>query len=144
MPHAQSATGKLFVCNVPAAWTPKGAFSGKPLFAYALKNALAMRASQPLRAQIEMVNHVWLTGDFECRVHSTSAGFDLAIAKGGFFSFHGKGQGQPPPFAIAHPWGTLTVHALDSLSVSLNVQPGDHVVIYNEGQFEKLWAGTDP
>ena len=144
MPHARATAGKLFVCNVPAAWTPKGAFSGKPLFAYALNNALAMRASQPLRAQIEMVNHVWLTGDFECRVHRTSAGFDLAIAKGGFFSFHGKGQGQSPPFAIAHPWGTLAVHALDSLSVSLNVQPGDRVVIYNKGEFEKLWAGTDP
>ena len=135
MPHAQSTTGTLFACNVPAAWTPKGAFSGKPLFAYALKNALAMRSSQPLRAQIEMVNHVWLTGDFECRVHRTSAGFDLAIAEGGFFSFHGKGQGQIPPFAIAHPWGALTVHALDSLSVALNVQPGDRIVIYDKGEW---------
>lgn len=131
MPHAQRTTSTLFACNVPAAWTPKGAFSGKPLFAYALKNALALRSAQPLHAQIEMVNHVWLTGDFESRVHRTNAGFDLAIAKGGFFSFHGKGQGQTPPFAIVHPWGTLTVHALDSLSVSLNAQPGDRVVIYN-------------
>ncbi len=139
MPYAQKTTGKLFVCNVPAAWTPKGGFSGKPLFAYALKNALAMRSSQPLHAEIEMVNHVWLTGDFHCRVHRTNTGFDLAIEKGGFFSFHGKGQGQTPPFAIDQSRGALTVHALDSLSVALNVQPGDGVVIYNKGKFEKLW-----
>ncbi len=139
MPHARATTGTLFVCNVPSAWTPSGAFSGKPLFAYALPNALAMRSPQPLQAEIAMVNHVWLTGDFAYRIHRTNTGFDLAIEKGGFFSFHGKGRGQTPPFAIDQMWGRVTVHATDSLSVALNMQPGDRVVIYNKGEFEKLW-----
>ena len=51
MPHARATTGTLFVCNVPSAWTPPNAFSGKPLFAYALKNALAMRSSQPFTSR---------------------------------------------------------------------------------------------
>ena len=139
MPHARATTGTLFVCNVPSAWTPTGAFSGKPLFAYALKNALAMRSSQPLQAEITMVNHVWLTGDFACRIHRTNTGFDLAISKGGFFSFHSKGQGQTPPFAIDQTWGRVAVHATDSLSIALKIQPEDRVVIYNKGAFEKLW-----
>ncbi len=139
MPHARATTGTLFVCNVPSAWTPPDAFSGKPLFAYALKNALAMRSYQPLRAEIAMVNHIWLTGDFACRIHRTNTGFDLAIAKGGFFSFHSKGQGQIPPFVYDQLWGRVMVHATDSLSVALNVQPGDRVVIYNKDEFEKLW-----
>ncbi len=139
MPHARATTGTLFVCNVPAAWTPSGAFSGKPLFAYALPNALAMRSPQPLQAEIAMVNHVWLTGDFAYRIHRTNTGFDLAIEKGGFFSFHSKGQGQTPPFAINQMWGRVAVHATDSLSIALNMQPGDRVVIYNKGKFEKLW-----
>lgn len=139
MPHARATTGTLFVCNVPSAWTPPGAFSGKPLFAYALKNALAMRSSQPLQAEITMVNHVWLTGDFACRIHRTNTGFDLAIAKGGFFSFHSKGRGQTPPFEIVQMWGRVAIHATDSLSVALNMQPEDRVVIYNKGKFEKLW-----
>ena len=139
MPHARTATGTLFVCNVPSAWTPSGAFSGKPLFAYALKNAIAMRSPQPLQAEIVMVNHVWLTGDFAYRIHRTNTGFDLAIEKGGFFSFHSKGQGQTPPFAIDQMWGRVTVHATDSLSVALNMKPEDRVVIYNKGKFEKLW-----
>ncbi len=139
MPHARATTGTLFVCNVPSAWTPSGAFSGKPLFAYALKNALAMRSPQPLQAGIVMVNHVWLTDDFACRIHRTNAGFDLAIEKGGFFSFHNKGRGQTPPFEIAQMWGRVAVHATDSLSVALNMQPEDRVVIYNKGEFEKLW-----
>ena len=139
MPHARATTSTLFVCNVPSAWTPPNAFSGKPLFAYALKNALAMRSPQPLQAETTMINHVWLTGDFTCRIHRTNTGFDLAIAKGGFFSFHSKGQGQTPPFAIDQTWGHITVHATDSLSVTLNIQPEDRVVIYNKGEFEKLW-----
>ena len=139
MPHARATTGTLFVCNVPSAWTPSSAFSGKPLFAYALKNALAMRSSQPLQAEITMVNHAWLTGDFMCRIHRTNTGFDLAISKGGFFSFHSKGQGQTPPFVIDQTWGRLAVHATDSLSIALNIQPADRVVIYNKGAFEKLW-----
>ena len=139
MPHARTTTGTLFVCNVPSAWTPPGAFSGKPLFAYALKNALAMRSSQPLQAEITMVNHAWLTGDFACRIHRTNTGSDLAIAKGGFFSFHSKGQGQTPPFEIDQIWGRVVVHATDSLSIALNIQPEDRVVIYNKGKFEKLW-----
>jgi len=139
MPHARATTGTLFVCNVPSAWTPPSAFSGKPLFAYALKNALAMRSSQPLQAGITMVNHVWLTGNFACRIHRTNTGFDLAIAKGGFFSFHSKGRGQTPPFEIDQIWGRLAVHATDSLSVALNMQPEDRIVIYNKGEFEKLW-----
>ncbi len=139
MPHARATTGTLFVCNVPSAWTPSGAFSGKPLFAYALKNALAMRSPQPLQAEITMVNHVWLTGDFACRIHRTNTGFDLAIAKGGFFSFHSEGRGQTPPFAINQMWGRVAVHATDSLSVALNIQPGDRVVIYKKDEFEKLW-----
>lgn len=139
MPHAQATTGTLFVCNVPSAWTPPSAFSGKPLFAYALKNALAMRSSQPLQAKIAMVNHVWLTDDFAYRIHRTNTGFDLAIAKGGFFSFHSKGQGQTPPFEIVQMWGRVAVHATDSLSIALNMQPEDRVVIYNKGEFEKLW-----
>ncbi len=139
MPHARATTGTLFVCNVPSAWTPPDAFSGKPLFAYALKNALAMRSYQPLRAEIAMVNHVWLTGDFACRIHRTNTGFDLAIAKGGFFSFHSKGQGQIPPFVYDQLWGRVMAYATDSLSVALNVQPGDRVVIYNKDEFEKLW-----
>ena len=138
MPHARATTGTLFVCNVPSAWTPPGAFSGKPLFAYALKNALAMRSSQPLQAEITMVNHVWLTGDFTCRIHRTNTGFDLAIARGGFFSFHSKGQGQTPPFAIDQTWGHITVHATDSLSIALKIQPEDRVVIYNKGEFERI------
>ncbi len=138
MPDAQETTGKLFVCNVPSAWTPKGAFSGKPLFAYALKNALALRSSRTVRAEIVMVNHVWLTGDFHCRVHRTDKGFDLAIERGGFFSFYGTGRGQSPPFALDQVWGRVTVHARDSLSVALKVQPGDCAVIYNEGEFQKL------
>lgn len=139
IPHARATTGTLFVCNVPSAWTPPGAFSGKPLFAYALKNALAMRSPQPLQAEITMVNHVWLTGDFACRIHRTNTGFDLAIAKGGFFSFHSKGRGQTPPFEIHQTWGRVAVHATDSLSVALNMQPEDRVVIYNKGEFEQLW-----
>ncbi len=139
MPHARATTGMLFVCNVPSAWTPSGAFSGKPLFAYALKNALAMRSPQPLQAEIAMVNHVWLTGDFAYRIHRTNTGFDLAIEKGGFFSFHSEGRGQTPPFAINQMWGRMAVHATDSLSIALNMQPGDRVVIYNKGKFEKLW-----
>ena len=139
MPHARATTGALFVCNVPSAWTPSGAFSGKPLFAYALKNALAMRSSQTLQTEITMVNHVWLTGDFACRIHRTNTGFDLAIAKGGFFSFHSKGRGQTPPFEIVQKWGRVAVHATDSLSIALNIQPEDRVVIYDKGEFEKLW-----
>ena len=139
MPHAQTTTGTLFVCNVPSAWTPPGAFSGKPLFAYALKNALAMRSSQPLQAEIAMVNHVWLTDNFACRIHRTNTGFDLAIKKGGFFSFHSKGRGQTPPFSIDQTWGRVTAYTTDSLSVALNMQPEDRVIIYNKGEFEKLW-----
>ena len=139
MPHARATTGTLFVCNVPSAWTPSGAFSGKPLFAYALQNALTMRSPQSLQAKIAMVNHVWLTGDFAYRIHRTNTGFDLAIEKGGFFSFHSKGQGQTPPFTIDQMWGRVTVHATDSLSIALNMQPEDRVVIYNKGEFEKLW-----
>ena len=139
MPHARATTGTLFVCNVPSAWTPSGAFSGKPLFAYALKNALAMRSPQPLQAEITMVNHAWLTGDFACRIHRTNTGFDLAIEKGGFFSFHSERRGQTPPFEIVQTWGRVTVHATDSLSVALNMQPEDRVVIYNTSKFEKLW-----
>ncbi len=138
MPHAQTTTGTLFVCNVPSAWTPPGAFSGKPLFAYALKNALAMRSPQPLQAEIAMVNHVWLTGDFACRIHRTNTGFDLAIAKGGFFSFHSKGRGQTPPFSIDQTWGRVTAYTTDSLSVALNMQPEDRVIIYNKGEFKEL------
>ena len=139
MPHAQTTTGTLFVCNVPSAWTPPGTFSGKPLFAYALKNALAMRSSQPLQAEIAMVNHVWLTDNFACRIHRTNTGFDLAIEKGGFFSFHSKGRGQTPPFSIDQTWGRVTAYTTDSLSVALNMQPEDRVIIYNKGEFEKLW-----
>ena len=139
MPHARATTGTLFVCNVPSAWTPSGAFSGKPLFAYALPNALAMRSPQPLQPEIAMVNHVWLTDDFAYRIHRTNTGFDLAIEKGGFFSFHSEGRGQTPPFEIVQTWGSVTVHATDSLSIALNIQPGDHVIIYNKGEFEKLW-----
>ena len=86
-----------------------------------------------------MVNHVWLTDNFACRIHRTNTGFDLAIKKGGFFSFHSKGRGQTPPFSIDQTWGRVTAYTTDSLSVALNMQPEDRVIIYNKGEFEKLW-----
>ena len=140
MPHAQETSGKLFVLNVPAAWTPDGSLSGKPLFAYALKNALAMRASVSLSSELVVVNHVWLTGSgFHCQVQPTVGRVVLTIDSGGFFSFYGKGEGKIPPFTIDYPWGQVMAHRQDSLSVVLKQKSGDRVVVYNRGEFQKLF-----
>lgn len=134
MPHAQATTGRLFVLNVPAAWTPGGSFSGKPLLAYALNNAIAMRAPGALACEPVMVNHVWLMGekDISCRITAHGDGqFDLSIERGGFFWFHGIPTGEP--FMAHNAWGYVQAFSADSISVSMALEPGDRVVIFQEG-----------
>lgn len=138
MPHAQETSGRLFVLNVPSAWTPDGSLGGKPVFAYALKNALTMRASKPLPSELVVVNHVWLTGSgFQCEVEPEDGGFELAIGRGGFFSFFGKSEGWELP--IDQSWGHVVARGIDSLSVVLNTRLGDRVVVYDRGEFQKLF-----
>lgn len=140
MPYAQETSGKLFVLNVPAAWTPDGSLSGKPLFAYALKNALTMRTSKALVSELVVVNHVWLTGDdFRCEVEQTAGGFNLGIEHGGFFAFFGNNKGKELPFVLDHSWGQVATHRSGSLSVIVNTRQGDCVVVYDYGEFQQLF-----
>ena len=130
MPYAQATSGRLYVLNVPSAFTPDGSFGGKPLFAFALKNALAMRSDIPLTCQTIMVNHVWLTGEFNGRVTELEPGrYGLKIQQGGFFSFH-DGQVYVPPLTMAREWGSLQVVAEDSMVVDLPLEAEDRVVVY--------------
>jgi len=132
LPFAQVTKGRLFVLNTPSAWTPKTSLSGKPLFAFALKNAVSMRSSKPIRADVVMANHVWLTGpSMRCEVLREGRLFHLKMVNGGYFSFHGGGEGLIPPFHLNRKWGAVSSVSRDVMSVALALGKEDRVVYFD-------------
>ena len=140
LPHAQATEGRLFVMHTPSAWTPAGSLSGKPLFAFALRNALTMRAEKQFVADVVMVNHVWLTGElFRPKIGKGVGRFDATIETGGFFSFHGAGAGRTFPFELEKPWGALRAISSDSISVRLDPQEDDRVIVFAGRGFQQVF-----
>jgi len=134
LPYAQTTHGRLFVLNTPSAWTSPNSVSGKPLFAFALKNAVSMRALKPIPADIVMVNHVWLTGELACDVTRTDNLFRVEIADGGYFSFHGGGEVWQSPFRWDREWGVLDVLSNTVLFAVIDLKQGDRVVFFDGHQ----------
>ena len=132
VPHAQKTNGRLFVLNVPSAWTSEKSLSGKPILAYALKNAVDMRSSTPIDADVVMVNHVWMLGkNTVCDVVRDEQIFQMGIQAGGHFSFHGGGEGLVPPFEMERHWGRLDVASPASLLAEIELQEDDRVVFFD-------------
>ncbi|MBT3604348.1 MAG: hypothetical protein HN521_14925 [Candidatus Latescibacteria bacterium] len=131
LPYAQNTDGRLFVLNTPSALTPEHSLSGKPLFAFALENALLMRSKEPVLADVVMVNHIWLMGQSTtCKVERDGNLFRLVMVDGGYFSFH-NGQALNPPFELDRDWGTVRVLSRYILSVDIDVQQDDRVVFFD-------------
>jgi hypothetical protein len=131
LPYAQTTHGRLFVLNTPSAWTPPKSIGGKPLFAFALKNAVSMRSAQPISADIVMVNHVWLTGDMTCVVEPQENLFQIQIVDGGYFSFHGGKEALQPPFLLEQEWGHLNVLSEYLMSVMIDLKFDDRIVFFD-------------
>jgi len=132
LPYAKTTQGRLFVVNTPSAWTPKSSLSGKPLFAFALRNAVAMRSPTDVTAEIIMVNHIWLTDEHvQCEVKRQGPLLDLEISNGGYFSFHGNGEGQTPPFGLDFEWGKMQVLSERRIQVELSLLETDRVVYFD-------------
>lgn len=131
LPYAQTTHGRLFVLNTPSAWTPPKSIGGKPLFAFALKNAVSMRSLKPIPAKIVMVNHVWLTGELMCEVVRKDHAFQVEIADGGYFSFHGGGEGWQPPLRWDREWGALDVWSDTVLSAVIDLKQDDRIVFFD-------------
>lgn len=138
LPYAQNTKGRLFVLNTPSAWTPEHSLSGKPLFAFALNNALLMRTREPVRAEVVMVNHIWLEGENTvCKVERDGRLYQLEISEGGYFSFH-DGKALDPPFRVNRNWGTLDVVSRYKLSVEIDLQLDDRVVFFDGVSFKRF------
>ena len=79
-----------------------------------------------------MVNHVWMTGDrTRCAGVREDRTFHLQILEGGFFSFHGGGEGWVAPFVLQRDWGTLTVASNLDMTVVVDLEEEDRAVFFD-------------
>ena len=146
LPHEGETRGAAYVMNVPSAYAPAGGLGGKPLFAFALKNALAVRGGLGTPSVVA-VNHLWLLDGchFHTRVEASSQGrFRLRTREGGYFSFHGPDadavyapDGRTVrPAVLEKPWGQVRVESREAIEVKINLADGDRVMVYDAGEIE--------
>jgi hypothetical protein len=132
LPYAQQTKGRLFVLNTPSAWTPARSVSGKPLFAFALKNAVSMASPKRITANVVMANHAWLTGPkMRSDVRGEGDLYHMQMVEGGYFSFHGDGEGWTLPFELTREWGTIAVASKEAMSVEIHLKDEDRVVYFD-------------
>lgn len=131
--------GRLFILNTPAAWTPEGSFGGKPLFVFALKNALSMHSEQQITTPLVLLNHVWLRNPpIQCKIERTDNLIKMKIVNGGTFAFFGNGEGLTPPFVVDETWGTLYAHTPDSISVEVSLTRQDRLVVFDNERVRSI------
>ncbi|MDA0745365.1 MAG: glycosyltransferase family 39 protein [bacterium] len=142
-----------YLMNVPSAYSPPGSLGGKPLFAFALPNALAIRGGVSGAKTPVVVNHLWLQHHLDFRTEVSRFSHDqfrLLVTHGGFFSFHNPGDDAVyaqdgktvQAVELARPWGQIDVHNRNEIEVRLNMKEGDRVLIYDEGRVREVVLGN--
>lgn len=141
-PLAKEDRGTLYVLNVPSALSPPGSLGEIPLYAFGLRNALAVRTG--VETPVVAVNHCWLTDPRGFETGVTRLGpkhWRIDVRNGGHFSAHGQADagslyragGKLRPAVIRKPWGESRYHGPRQAEFVLETGRHDRVVIFERG-----------
>lgn len=141
-PLAKEDRGTLYVLNVPSALSPPGSLGEIPLYAFGLRNALAVRTG--VETSVVAVNHCWLTDPRGFETGVTRLGpkhWRIDVRNGGHFSAHGQADagslyragGKLRPAVIRKPWGESRYHGPRQAEFVLETGRHDRVVIFERG-----------
>lgn len=148
LPYINTSKTPFFLINLPSAYTPGGSLGGKPMFAFALTNAVSLRLGEEVIPPV-VVNHLWLLNrsNFSSRFEKIDGGrFRITVKKGGYFSFHGlDAEKVYAPDGrkvlktkLKKPWGQVLVKSREEIELNLDLSEGAKVIIYNEGRIEEV------
>jgi hypothetical protein len=130
--------GKVFIINVPSAYLPAGTMWEKPIFAYNLDLALAIKSGGNLRASPVIVNHLLVRGD-QYRISSIRrfgwSDFVTECNQFGIFSFHSpdfvSGRLIPVNTTVNTEWGRLDIISPHKLVIKISPYAGERILFFD-------------
>ena len=130
--------GRVFIINVPSAYLPVGTMWEKPIFAYNLDLALAIKSGRNLRASPVVVNHLLVRSD-QYRISSIRRigrlDFVTECNQFGMFSFHSpdfvSGRLIPVNTKVNTEWGRLDIISPHKLVIRISPYAGEKILFFD-------------